>query len=146
MRASLLAVAVRLMTLLAVTGCVDGYPTHDLPGFDPRQMSQSERVSGMNSIGQGQRGSTRFLYAFDTACGLSIERHGTVTTKHSVELAQATIEMHLARDAEPYRVVASRSSGAPVDVYEGTNRIHAMQMDSTVKLLQRDCIAANATR
>ena len=96
----------------------------------------------INVIGQGLQGPNRLHYTIDAECAMSVERIGPPASRRSFSLAGATIHMRATRDTEPYRVIALFSGSGSISLYEGTNRINAMHMDTIVKLLKRDCVAA----
>ena len=123
-------------------GCVESYPTEDVVTVSPYEMTQAQRVEALNLLGAYGRNKTRWRYAIDAKCVLSVGHRqasaGWATTNH--QLDEASIETRVDKvDDVHYVELSSESAAAPVRVLAGADRLAAQQGSLLLKLLKRDC-------
>lgn len=137
---------VALAALLA--GCDQGYPAHDAAPDSPFEMSQAQRIAALNLLGSEVDDKVRWRYALNGDCVLDVKQRGgwlrTSTTQ--VRLDEVSVETGARVDGPGHRVrlVPSGSAAPPVTLLRSEGPRPAQQASLLVKLLKRDCSAADA--
>ena len=135
-RTALLAVAA------SCAGCVESYPTQDVVTVSPYEMTQAQRVEALNLLGAHGRDRTRWRFAIDSKCVLSISHPqagaGWGTTNHRLDKASIESRFDKMEDVH-YVELSSESAAAPIPVLTGADRLAALQGSLLLKLLKRDC-------
>lgn len=139
---------VRVAPLIGViflgAACVDGYPTHDEPLSDPSTMSQDERMTAMNRVGEAGKPDSLWRYRLRPGCILTVavERPGNANRALEVPLRGAQVAATLG-DADRTHAVLVQPLGAGqqslMQVLAGADWFDAVRMTSLLRYLQRDC-------
>jgi hypothetical protein len=137
-----------LLCLLAFLGaaCSDGYPTEDVPATSPSEMTRSELLEKMNSLGDQPGLDRRWRYDLSPSCQLTVTATagGIFGSSQSVvaPLEHADITMRFDDTDEKFdvRVVpAPAPSALEVSVLEGGGWPVALQMKASLEHLRMHC-------
>ncbi|KQP12248.1 hypothetical protein [Pseudorhodoferax sp. Leaf267] len=133
---------------LALTACVDGYPTEDAPLLDESAMSVAQLLATLNGVGGRPHLAAHYRYAMAGDCVLQVTagRRGAEATAQ-LPLAGAEVQIRTADGEEDWQVLlrpAGAADAAPVPMLQGGKWAEAVQARSLVQQLQRRCAAAQA--
>jgi hypothetical protein len=135
---SLRSVAAWSAALLLPAGCSDGYPTHDVPAFDPFSMSQADRLIGLNERA-AVADEPRWRFSLND-CVLTAAHQRE--TPRQFALAEGDVDVTVTWDApqERYELrISSLPRRTPQVVLSGDDRLTGMQAGLLLKLMARDC-------
>ncbi|MET3497943.1 hypothetical protein [Variovorax boronicumulans] len=137
-----------LLCLLAFLGaaCSDGYPKEDVPTINPSEMTRSELLEKMNSLGDQPGLDRRWRYEVSESCQLTITvTAGSVFGSSDVvvvSLENADIKMHFDDTDEKFdiRVLQTEDPAAlEVSAMEGGGWAIALQMKAALENLRMHC-------
>ncbi|GAP38081.1 hypothetical protein [Piscinibacter sakaiensis] len=164
------APALALLALAAAgVGCMDGYPTEDVPRRAAAQMSQQERLDGLNALGRAPHLAQRWRYALGAGCALQLELgDGGRRERRALALQGAEIRTRVdgasgwhevtLRPAQPLRPSTAGAAGAMAEaeaeadadarhtVLATPKWTDAVQAHGLLTHLEHGCGAAGAPR
>jgi len=137
-------VAALIGVIFLGAACVDGYPTHDEPLPDPSTMSQDERVTAMNQVGEGGEPDNLWRYRLEPGCVLSVEVERPGNARRSLDVPLQGAQVAATVDgADHTHAVLVQPLGAGqqslLQVLAGAGWFDAVRMTSLLRYLQRDC-------
>jgi len=137
-----------LLFALAFLGaaCSDGYPTEDVPAISPSEMTRSELLEKMNSLGDQPGLDRRWRYELSPPCQLTVTATtgGIFGSSQSVlaQLENADIKMRFDDTDEKFDVnvvPVSGPSALELSVLEGGGWPVALQMKASLEHLRMHC-------
>jgi hypothetical protein len=131
-----------VLAALALTACLDGYPTEDVPQIDPAAMTSSQLLEALNELGQDAQAGKRWRYALNEGCQLDIAVRAEEDERHRVALHRMAIETQSADGKTEVLLVprAGDESGA-VTALETRQWTDTIRARSLFTQLQSRCSA-----
>lgn len=136
--------------LLMGAACMDAYPKEDALMVSPFNMTQTERLVAMNSIGDDAHSDFSWSYALLPGCVLQIDVDGKQGPHPAFEVALLGSAIDISRDLvdDTFNVVVEET-GEPAPeaafVIESQDWALASQTQLLLKVLQRGCSDASGT-
>jgi hypothetical protein len=133
--------------LLMGTACMDGYPTEDAIILSPFNMTQTQRLVAMNTIGDEAHSERSWSYDLLPGCVLLIDVDGELGPRPAFEVALLGSVIEIARDREDntFNVAVAgqgESTTAVASVLESDNWVLASRAHLLLRVLQRGCTDA----
>jgi hypothetical protein len=130
--------------LLMGAACMDGYPRQDALIVNPFNMTQTQRLQAMNSIGDDAHTQRSWSYALLPGCVLQIDIDGELGPGPASEVALLGSVIQIARDPtdNTFNVAVSGpgdSHSAAASVLESQDWGLASQTQLLLRVLQRGC-------
>jgi hypothetical protein len=126
------------------TACMDGYPTEDELILNPFDMTQTQRLVAMNSIGDQAHAQRSWSYSLLPGCVLRIDIDGELGPRSAFEVALLGSVIEIARDRADNTfnlAVAEQSDNTPAgaSILESENWGLTSRAHLLLKVLQRGC-------
>jgi hypothetical protein len=130
--------------LLMGTACMDGYPTQDALILNPFNMTQTQRLVAMNTIGDGAHSQRSWSYAMLPGCVLRIDVDGELGPRPAFEVALlgSVIEIASDRADDTFSVAVAEPgdrSQAAAAVLQSEDWALASRTQLLLRVLQRGC-------
>ena len=130
--------------LLLGAACMDGYPTQDALIVNPFNMTQTQRLQAMNSIGDDAHAQRSWSYALLPGCVLQIDIDGELGPRPALEVALLGSVIQIARNQvdNTFNVAVSEpgdSHPVAASVLESQDWGLASQTQLLLRVLQRGC-------
>ena len=130
--------------LLLGAACMDGYPTEDALILNPFNMTQTQRLVAMNTIGDDAHSQRSWSYELLPGCLLRIDVDGGLGPRPAIEVALLGSAIEIARDRvdNTFNVAVAEpgvSVQAASPVLESQNWAMASRTQLLLRVLQRGC-------
>ena len=129
------------------TACIDGYPTEDAPILSPINMTQTQRLLAMNTIGDDAHSRRSWSYDLLPGCVLRIDVDGELGPRPAFDVALLGSTINIARDRveNTFNVAIAEPGDSTLtteSVLESEDWAQASRTQLLLRVLQRGCTDA----
>ena len=126
------------------TGCMEGYPQHDVPVADPLSMTQNQRLASMNAIGADAHPERQWSYALLPGCVLRIDVDGAGGPQPAVDipLLGATVKVATNKADETFDVEVQpipQATQGEATVLSSQQWVQAIGMAGILRTVEKGC-------
>ena len=129
---------------LVLSACADGYPTEDVVGLNATEMSQPQRLSAMNELGQDAHPDSTWIYRAMPGCSLQWTVHDAdaVTQTVHLPLPELGIQIRFDKVDRIYNVQVRPPEASKLEeltILQSTRWVDAIEMRLLLRWFQISC-------